>query len=67
MRMNSISSSSKDGRVRLRVQLLAEDGSESIEHEAMLSTRDEGQAAELARSLLDRAPASIRRLFDPAA
>ena len=54
------------GRLRLRAQLLAEDGSEAIEDEVVITARHEAAAAELARSMLDRAPEAIRRLFNPA-
>ena len=54
----------KGGKTHLKAQLLAEDGSEVIEDEAIMPARDERAAADLARAMLDRAPDSIRRLFD---
>jgi len=53
----------EDGDLRLRAQLFSEDGSEMIEDRAVFDCGEEEKAEELARSLLARAPASIRSLF----
>lgn len=53
----------EDGDLRLRAQLFSEDGSEMIEDRAVFDCGEEEKADELARSLLARAPASIRSLF----
>jgi hydroxymethylbilane synthase len=50
-------------RVTIRAELLAEDGSAHIAGEISGSAGDTTIAAELARDLLDRAPAAVRRLF----
>jgi hydroxymethylbilane synthase len=52
-----------DGRLRMRVQLLAEDGSQTIEDEATFDRDDREAPVRLARDLLGRAPDAIRRLF----
>jgi hydroxymethylbilane synthase len=53
----------EDGDLRMRGQLFSEDGSEMVEDRAVFDCGD-GQTPEgLARSLLDRAPESIRKLF----
>ena len=52
-----------DGRLRMRVQLLAEDGSQSIEDEVTFDRDDREAPVRLARDLLARAPDAIRRLF----
>jgi len=53
----------EDGDLRLRGQLFSEDGSEMVEDRAVFDCGDVDTPAELARSLLGRAPESIRRLF----
>jgi hydroxymethylbilane synthase len=53
----------EDGDLRLRGQLFSEDGSEMVEDRVVFDCGDTDTPAELARSLLDRAPESIRRLF----
>src|SRR3954468_15226718 len=53
----------EDGDLRLRAQLFSEDGADMVEGRAVLDCGDNSPAAELARSLLARAPESIRRLF----
>jgi hydroxymethylbilane synthase len=55
-----------DGRLRLRVQLLAEDGRAAISDEALFDRDDREAPVRLARDLLGRAPDSIRRLFGAA-
>lgn len=53
------------GEIRLRAQLLSEDGRDEIADEACLAFGETSSAAELARSMLSRAPQAIRRLFSP--
>ena len=53
----------EDGDLRMRAQLYSEDGSEMIEDRAAFDCGEHQPAEELARSLLGRAPESIRRLF----
>ena len=53
----------EDGDLRLRAQLFSEDGKDMIEDRIVFECGEERKAEELARSLLDRAPDSIRRLF----
>ena len=53
----------EDGDLRMRAQLYSEDGSEMVEDGAIFDCGDEKAPAELARSLLARAPDAVRRLF----
>jgi len=53
----------EDGDLRMRGQLFSEDGSEMVEERAVFDCGDRQTPAELARSLLAKAPESIRRLF----
>ena len=53
----------EDGDLRMRGQLFSEDGSDMVEDRAVFDCGEEERAAELARSLLAKAPESIRRLF----
>jgi hydroxymethylbilane synthase len=53
-----------DGWIRLRAEMLAEDGSMRIQDEAEFGPEDGEAAAALARSMLGRAPDAIRRLFE---
>ena len=53
----------EDGDFRMRAQLFSEDGSEMIEDRAIFEGGDRKTPEQLARSLLDSAPESIRRLF----
>jgi hydroxymethylbilane synthase len=53
----------EDGDLRMRAQLFSEDGSEMVEARAVFDCDDYGPAEELARSLLAKAPESIRKLF----
>jgi hydroxymethylbilane synthase len=53
----------EDGDLRLRAQLFSEDGSDMVEGRAIFDCGENGPAEALARSLLDQAPQSIRRLF----
>jgi hydroxymethylbilane synthase len=53
----------EDGDLRMRAQLFSEDGSEMVEDRALFDCDDYGPAEELARTLLTKAPESIRKLF----
>jgi hydroxymethylbilane synthase len=53
----------EDGDLRMRAQLFSEDGSEMVEERAVFDCDNYGPAEELARSLLAKAPESIRKLF----
>jgi hydroxymethylbilane synthase len=53
----------EDGDLRMRGQLFSEDGSEMVEDRAVFDCGDHKTPADLARSLLARAPESVRRLF----
>ena len=53
----------EDGDLRMRAQLFSEDGSELVEDRVVFDCGDSRAPAELARSLLAKAPESIRRLF----
>jgi hydroxymethylbilane synthase len=53
----------EDGDLRLRAQLFSEDGSDMVEERAVFDCGDDEAPAELARSLLAKAPESIRKLF----
>ncbi|HET9146069.1 MAG TPA: hydroxymethylbilane synthase, partial [Sphingomicrobium sp.] len=55
----------EDGDLRMRGQLYSEDGSEMVEDRAVFDCGDSKIPAELARSLLAKAPESVRRLFSP--
>jgi hydroxymethylbilane synthase len=52
-----------DGHVRLRAEILSEDGRDCIADEGRFTLGDDQAAAELARGMLGRAPESIRKLF----
>ena len=52
--------------VRMRVQILAEDGSEALADEAVFALDDDEAPRRLAGALLDRAPHAIRNLFGAA-
>ena len=56
----------RGGRLHLRVELLSEDGSERVAEDAHFAIGDEETPAALARSMLEKAPESIRKLFNPA-
>ena len=51
------------GDVRLRAEILSEDGKDHVIEEVRFAVHDDKAAAALARAMLDRAPESIRRLF----
>lgn len=53
----------EDGDLRMRAQLFSEDGSEMIEDRAVFDCGDSRTPADLARSLLEKAPESIGKLF----
>lgn len=53
----------EDGDLRLRGQLFSEDGKDMVEERVVFDCGDNGPPEELARSLLAKAPESIRRLF----
>jgi hydroxymethylbilane synthase len=55
----------EDGDLRMRGQLFSENGSEMVEDRAVFDCGELKTPEELARSLLGRAPESIRRLFAP--
>jgi hydroxymethylbilane synthase len=55
----------EDGDLRMRGQLFSEDGSDMVEDRAVFDCGDLKTPAELAKSLLARAPESIRSLFAP--
>ena len=54
----------EDGDLRIRAQLFSEDGKDMVEERAVFDCGDHETPAQLASSLLSKAPASIRRLFD---
>jgi hydroxymethylbilane synthase len=53
----------EDGDLRMRGQLFSEDGSEMVEDRTSFECGEQGAPEALARTLLERAPDSIRRLF----
>ena len=53
----------EDGDLRMRAQLFSEDGKDMVEDRAVFDCDDGGAPEDLARTLLARAPESIRRLF----
>jgi hydroxymethylbilane synthase len=53
----------EDGDLRMRGQLFSEDGSEMVEDRVAFDCGDDRTPEQLARSLLDKAPESIRTLF----
>lgn len=52
-----------EGKVRLRAQLLSEDGRDQIREEATFECEDRDTPRRLARTMLEKAPESIRALF----
>ena len=54
----------EDGDLRMRAQIFSEDGKDKVEDRAVFDCGDLKPAAELAKSMLGKAPESIRRLFD---
>jgi hydroxymethylbilane synthase len=55
----------EDGDLRMRGQLYSEDGKDMVEDRAVFDCGELDAPAELARSLLTKAPESIRKLFTP--
>ena len=55
----------EDGDLRMRAQLFSEDGRDMVEDRTVFDCGELKAPAELARSLLEKAPDSIRRLFAP--
>ena len=53
----------EDGDLRMRAQLFSEDGREIVEDRVVFDCGDEAIPAKLARTMLAKAPDSIRRLF----
>ena len=56
----------EDGDLRMRAQLFSEDGKDMVEDRAVFDCGETESPQDLARSLLERAPESIRSLFEPA-
>lgn len=52
-----------DGKVRMRAQLLSEDGRDEVREDVTFECGDREAPAELARSMLEQAPESIWSLF----
>ncbi|HEX8414814.1 MAG TPA: hydroxymethylbilane synthase [Sphingomicrobium sp.] len=55
-----------EGEVNMRAQIFSEDGSEMIEEKAIFECGNYDRPVEMANAMLERAPESIRRLFQPA-
>ena len=55
----------EDGDLRMRAQLFSEDGHDMVEQRAVFDCGDSKTPTELARSLFDQAPETIRKLFSP--
>ena len=55
-----------DGQLNFRAQIFSEDGSEMIEEKAIFDCDDRKTPVEVAHRMLERAPASVRSLFQPA-
>jgi hydroxymethylbilane synthase len=54
-----------DGQLNFRAQIFSEDGSEMVEDKAIFDCEDEKTPIEMARRMLEKAPESIRSLFQP--
>jgi hydroxymethylbilane synthase len=54
-----------DGQLNFRAQIFSEDGSEMVEDKAIFDCEDEKTPVEMARRMLEKAPESIRSLFQP--
>jgi hydroxymethylbilane synthase len=52
-----------DGKIRFRAQVLSEDGGDQVHEDVMFECGDLETPRQLAKSMLDRAPDSIRLLF----
>ena len=55
-----------EGELNMRAQIFSEDGSEMIEEKAIFDCGDPARPVKMAKAMLERAPESIRRLFQPA-
>jgi hydroxymethylbilane synthase len=53
----------REGQIRLRAEILSEDGKHHVSDETQFAIGDEQAPAALAKMMLDRAPESIARLF----
>jgi hydroxymethylbilane synthase len=54
-----------EGKIRFRAQLLSEDGRDQLREDVMFECGDGETPRQLARQMLDKAPAGIRSLFSP--
>lgn len=54
-----------DGQLNFRAQIFSEDGSEMVEDKAIFDCEDEKTPIEMAHRMLEKAPESIRSLFQP--
>jgi len=54
----------EDGDLRIRAQIFSENGADMVEDRAVFDCEETDVPATLAREMLEKAPASIRRLFD---
>ena len=54
-----------DGKIRFRAQLLSEDGRDQLKDEAVFECGDHETPRQLALSMLEKSPDSIRSLFTP--
>jgi hydroxymethylbilane synthase len=54
----------EDGDLHIRAQIFSEDGRDMVEERAVFDCEDTDAPAKLAREMLEKAPPSIRRLFD---
>jgi hydroxymethylbilane synthase len=52
-----------DGKVRFRAQILSENGRDQVREDVTFECGDRDTPRQLAKSMLDRAPESIRSLF----
>ena len=52
-----------DGKIRMRAQILSEDGREQLKDEAVFDCGDQESPKQLALSMLEKSPDSIRSLF----
>lgn len=54
-----------DGELILRTQILSPDGADLVEEERIFNRGDKAGPRALARSMLERAPSSVRAVFEP--
>lgn len=52
-----------DGKIRFRAQVLSEDGRDQVREDVLFECGDRDTPRQLAKSMLDRAPETIRSLF----